>query len=113
MSDKTLIHSVTSKDCRWKFVRGTGKGGQKRNKTSNAVHCWHDPSGAHGFSQDGRSQQQNRQEAFRKMVLSPEFRFWHRMEIARVTGEYMDIENAVTEQMQPQYLRIEYFDPER
>ena len=58
---KELIFSVTSKDCEWDYVRGSGKGGQKRNKTSSAVRCRHLPSNAIGYAEDTRSQLQNKQ----------------------------------------------------
>ena len=93
------LFSVTSKDFEWTFVRGTGKGGQKRNKTSNAVRCYHPSSGASGFSQDGRSQIHNRRSAFRKTVDSPKFQNWLRLEIARHTGELVEIERKIDREL--------------
>lgn len=96
---KEKILSLTAEDFDWQYVRGSGKGGQARNKTSNAVHCWHRPSGAHAFSQDGRSQLKNRQDAFRKVTNSKEFKNWLRIEVAKVEGLYADIEDTVNKQM--------------
>lgn len=45
------------------FCRGSGKGGQHRNKTSTAVHLRHLPSGLHVRVDGGRSQSINRQTA--------------------------------------------------
>ena len=53
---KKLLFSVTAADCRFDYYRGSGKGGQKRNKTSSAVRCTHIASGAVGASDDTRSQ---------------------------------------------------------
>ena len=50
---KTLLFSVTAGDCKWDYYRGTGSGGQKKNKTSNCVRCTHTASGAVGKSEDG------------------------------------------------------------
>lgn len=47
---KQLLFSVTAKDCEWSYTRGTGAGGQKKNKTSSAVHCSHKQSKAHGYA---------------------------------------------------------------
>ena len=43
-----------------RFVRGTGKGGQKVNKTSSCVYVLHRPSGIEIKSQRERSQSLNR-----------------------------------------------------
>jgi len=94
---KTLLFSITkdSKDLRWDYYRGTGKGGQKRNKTENCCRVTHTPSGAVGKSEEGRSKEQNRKKAFRKMAESKEFQNWARVEAARVTGELAEIERKV------------------
>lgn len=89
--DKELLFSVTAADCEWKYTKGTGCGGQKRNKTSSAVHCMHRPSGAHGYSEASRSQAANKIDAFTKMAHSKEFREWHRLEVARRTGELAEV----------------------
>ena len=46
-STRQLLFSVTANDCDWSYTRGTGNGGQKKNKTNSAVHCKHRASGAH------------------------------------------------------------------
>lgn len=73
---KVKMFSVTASDCRFIAKRGSGKGGQKRNKTSNAIQCFHDPSGAMGESEDGREQSLNKRKAFERMVNSKEFQSW-------------------------------------
>lgn len=93
------IISVTAKDCRWEYFRGTGAGGQKRNKTSNCCRCTHEPSGAVGEARDSRSQRDNREEAFGKMARSPTFQRWLRLETARVTGKEMEINAEVDRQI--------------
>jgi peptide chain release factor 1 len=99
MSKKELLFSVTAKDCEWSYTKGTGSGGQKKNKTSSAVHCIHKPSGAHGYSEASRSQAENKQEAFRKMAESPEFEKWRRLEVARRTGVAAEAERIVQQEL--------------
>lgn len=104
---KELLFSVTEKDCRFDYYRGTGKGGQKRNKTSSACRCTHLASGAVGQSDDTRSQIKNRSIAFRRMVESDTFKKWHRLETARRTGLIAQAEEAVERAMRPGNLRVE------
>lgn len=83
---KERLFSVTASDCRWLAKRGSGKGGQKKNKTSSAIQCFHDPSGAMGESEDGRSQIHNKQKAFERMCNSPEFQAWLKFKIEAAQG---------------------------
>lgn len=56
--------------------RGSGAGGQNRNKRDTAVRIVHRASGAVGESQEERSQLQNKKKAFRRMAESPKFQAW-------------------------------------
>ena len=104
---KELLFSVTSSDCDWKFQRGRGNGGQKKNKTDSACICTHRESGAQGYAEDSRSQLQNKQLAFKRMYETKEFKIWHKMEIAKRTGETAKIENNVDKMMEPRYIKVE------
>lgn len=54
------------------FVRGTGKGGQKVNKTSSAVQLLHRPTGIEVKAQAHREQSRNRAIAWKLLVLKLE-----------------------------------------
>lgn len=97
--DKRPLFSVTAQDCEWSYTKGTGAGGQKRNKTSSAVHCTHRASGAHGYSEASRSQLDNRRDAFEKMSATKEFQQWIRLEYMRRTGELLEVERRVEEEL--------------
>lgn len=97
--NKKLLFSITAKDCEWSYARGSGNGGQARNKSNNAVHCVHRPSGAHGYSEASRSQGDNKQEAFQKMYESPEFQRWVNIEFMKRTGEMAEIDREVEKQL--------------
>lgn len=96
---RELLFSVTRNDCEWSYTKGTGAGGQKRNKTSSAVHCHHRPSGAHGYSEASRSQLDNRRDAFVKMANTREFQEWNRMEALRRCGILGQIDAKVQKEL--------------
>lgn len=54
---------IRADDLEEDFCRGSGKGGQHRNKTATAVHLRHVPSGLHIRVDGGRSQSLNRETA--------------------------------------------------
>ncbi|MCB9707725.1 MAG: peptide chain release factor-like protein [Myxococcales bacterium] len=60
--------NIRATDLVEKFVRGSGPGGQKINKTSIAVYLKHLPTGIEVKVQHGRSQVENRFIARRKLV---------------------------------------------
>lgn len=107
MVTRELLFSTTIKDCRVDTFRGTGKGGQKRNKTESAVRITHIASGAVGQSDDARSQHRNKQIAFRRMAESTKFKNWHKIEISRRSGQLADLNETIENLMQPSNLRVE------
>jgi protein subunit release factor B len=58
---------VRPEDVEERFVRGTGAGGQKINKTSSTVWLRHGPTGVEARCQDGRSQSDNRLQAWTQL----------------------------------------------
>jgi len=55
------------RQCSMEAFKGSGNGGQKRNKTSSAVRLRHAPTGITVTDCSGRSQHQNRHEALKKL----------------------------------------------
>lgn len=105
--ERKLLFSVTAKDCEWSYTKGTGAGGQKRNKTSSAVHCMHRPSGARGYSEASRSQADNKRDAFIKMANTVEFRRWNQLEAMKRMGQLEELERKLEEDMKPWNLKYE------
>lgn len=105
-----LLFSVTARDCRWDYFRGTGAGGQKRNKTSSGVRCTHTDSGAVGQSDDTRSQHTNKRTAFTRMSQTQEFKLWHQREVGKHTGAEDRLNDAVDAAMRPHNLRTQIRD---
>lgn len=93
------LFSLTKKDFRWDYFRGSGKGGQKRNKTESGVRCTHEESGAVGQSDDTRQQGKNKVIAFKRMTQTKEFKSWLKVESARATGMLKDVDDYVEREM--------------
>ena len=106
---KELLFSVTARDCRWDYYRGSGAGGQHRNKTESAVRCTHIASGAVGQAEDHREQPRNKKLAFERMAKSKKFQDWAYTEAARVTGKLAEIEERVDREMRTA-IRVERKD---
>ena len=83
---REVLWSVTEKDLIFKATRGSGKGGQKKNKTSSAMQCFHPPSGAMGEAEDFREQSRNKKLAFKRMAESKEFQAWAKMKTEAALG---------------------------
>lgn len=62
MNDEELF-----RQCGMEAFKGSGNGGQKRNKTSSSVRLRHAPTGITVTDCSGRSQHQNRHEALKKL----------------------------------------------
>jgi hypothetical protein len=93
ISDDQLL-----RECKLDAFRGSGPGGQKRNKTSSAVRLTHIPTGVFATASEFRSQAQNRAAALRRLRhhITLEFRqaFVPRktdLDISMRSAEYLGI----------------------
>lgn len=84
---KELIFSVTIDDMIIQTFRSGGKGGQYQNKTDSGVRLIHPPSGARAESREHRDQPANKKAAFLKLVKSPKFKSWYRVQVAKKLGQ--------------------------
>jgi hypothetical protein len=69
MSTRLLTDDALLGECRWDQYRGSGPGGQKRNKTSNTVRLVHLPTGATVTAGESRSLSENKLYALRRLRL--------------------------------------------
>ncbi len=107
-----LLFSITRKDFDVQYIRGSGKGGQKKNKTSSACRIIHRASGAMGFAQDTRSQSQNRHLAFQRLIDTPEFKRWHRFKTAEASYGKAKLKEYLDEALLPHNLKVEIYNSE-
>lgn len=64
LSEQALLES-----CRFDAFRGSGPGGQKRNKTSSSIRLTHVPTGIQVIAGESRSQAENKMRAVRRLRL--------------------------------------------
>ena len=69
MSTRLLSDDALLAQSRWDQFRGSGPGGQKRNKTSNAVRLTHTPTGVCVVAGESRSLSENKLYALRRLRL--------------------------------------------
>ncbi len=62
-----LDDAVFERQCVVSHTKGSGPGGQKRNKTSSAVRIVHAPTGIFVRAEESRSQKSNRKYAFQRL----------------------------------------------
>lgn len=86
MKEKELLFSVTKKDFKIEFTKGSGNGGQNRNKRDTAVRITHIESGAVGYSEEEREQLQNKKKAFKRLCESEKFKSWLKIKTNQVIG---------------------------
>jgi hypothetical protein len=68
-STRLLNDDALLAECREDHYRGSGPGGQKRNKTSNGVRLVHEPTGTIVTATESRSLKENRVHAIRRLRL--------------------------------------------
>ena len=107
MNKKELLFSVTKDDFEVQTFRSGGNGGQHQNKTQSGVRIIHKDSGAVGESREHKEQIRNKRAAFERLVATKEFKSWHKLEVAKRTGELASIEQEVDKQMSLDNLKIE------
>ena len=110
MADKKLIFSLSKSNGDFVVTpyRGSGKGGQKRNKTFSGCRVSHPATGLYVECEEERSFEQNKKRAFTRLVNKPEFMAWLKVENARREGKFRDLEERVNREMQN--VRIEVKD---
>jgi hypothetical protein len=115
-----LLFSVTRKDFIRQTFRSGGKGGQNQNKVESGVRLIHPPSEARGEARDSRDQHTNERNAFLRLVDSPKFKAWHRLECARRLGQTIPetpkqilarVDLAISQGVQDGSIQIEEYDP--
>ncbi len=112
-SMRKKLFTVTMSDLREEFYRGSGNGGQKKQKTSSGVRLTHEPSGAQAESEAGRSQLQNRKDALEKLGKNPKFVNWCKAQASAIEEGYRGIERKLDALMADDNIATEIGVPPR
>lgn len=109
---RELLFSLTKKDFIIEPYKGSGKGGQHRNKTMSCVRIRHPESGAEAVGTEHREQRRNRALAFRRLTETPRFRIWHKQKVNQLLHGERQLEKKVDEAMRSENIRTEIWDTE-
>lgn len=105
--EKQLLFSLTKKDFIVEPFRGSGNGGQNRNKVMSCCRIKHPASGAVAEGKEQRDFPQNKKMAFKRLIDKPEFQKWFKIQCAKALGNHIDIDQWVNEQMDLSKLKFE------
>lgn len=106
---RELLFSVTRKDFEIEAFRGSGNGGQNRNKRDTACRIRHPASGAVATAQEHRTFDLNRKTAFLRLAASPKFKIWL-AEMTQAAQGLPTIDQRVENAMCLENLKIEVRD---
>ena len=109
--ERELLFSLTVKDFIIEPYKGSGKGGQHRNKTMSCVRIRHPESGAEAIGTEHREQGRNKRLAFKRLTETPIFRAWHAIKVREITTKITmeeRIDALVEEAMKEENIKIEY-----
>ena len=109
MEDKQLLFTLSKEngDFIVQPFKGTGNGGQKRNKTMSACRITHPASNTVSECQEERSYTQNKKKAFDRLLEKESFKSWYKLECMRRNGEMALIEETVEKAMAPDKILVE------
>ncbi len=110
--DKEILFSLTKKDFIVQPFKGSGPGGQNKNKNSTAIRIIHPESGAKAEAQEHKSQLQNKKAAFTRLVETDEFKKWHRIKVSEKIYGKQEIDKKLDEWMREDNIKTETIDPE-
>lgn len=100
------INLANEKDFDVSYFCGSGAGGQARNKVASGVQIIHRETGAIGRASDSRSQAENKQAAFKRLLATPKMKFWLARRLYEVRqGE--SLEETIKRETGPENLRHE------
>ncbi len=108
MSKESLV-SLRKKDFDIQWFKGSGGGGQHRNKHANCCRIVHPDSGAKGECSDHKSREQNQRVAFSRLLENTKFKIWLNMKSMEAMNK-KTIDETVDEMMDDTNIKVEVRD---
>lgn len=108
--ERQKINLASPKDFDVSYFCGSGAGGQARNKVASGVQIIHRESGALGRASDSRSQAQNKTAAFKRLLATPQMKFWLAKKLYEVRRQET-IEETVQKEVCDSNLKYEIKNP--
>lgn len=105
-NNKEKITILSEKDLEVSYFIGSGKGGQKKQKTHSGVQIKHPESGAIGRCSETRSQAQNKRIAFDNLLKDPRMKFWISKKLYEIR-QHETLEETVERTVIPENLKFE------
>ncbi len=103
---RVKITLVSAKDCDISYFKGSGNGGQNKQKTSSGCQIIHRESSAIGRCSETRSQFDNKKTAFIRLTETPKFKFWLNKKLYELQNQET-IEETVEKMMRSDNLLVE------
>ena len=110
---KDVLFSLTKKDFIIQTFRGSGAGGQHRNKRNTGIRIIHPESGAKGEATEERSQKMNKEMAFKRLVESDKFKIWHKKKVAELLKDKEEKDNTWDYWMKPENFKVEVYNKDK
>jgi protein subunit release factor B len=110
--EKERITILRKSDCDISYFKGSGAGGQNKQKNATGVQIIHRESGAIGRNSETRSQDQNRRAAFKSLTETPKFKVWLNKKLYEIRQQET-IEETVEKMMVPENLKIEMLEDDK
>jgi len=105
--NKELLFTVTKKDFIIEPYKGSGKGGQHRNKTMSCCRIKHPDSGVTTQACEERDFHKNRKVAFRRMIKHQKFEAWRKQKAYEISHGIKEVEKKFEEAMKPKNIKVE------
>jgi len=106
MKDK-IFSLIPGRDLIFSTTKGSGPGGQHRNKTETCVILEHPASGVKVRAQSHKSQRRNKVEALERLAQDKKFKLWVKMEAAARSEGYTSLKSKVEDSMREDRLSVE------
>lgn len=113
---KIKLMSLSKADFEIQSYKGSGPGGQHRNKVETGIRITHTATGVSASSCEGRSQYSNKLSAFNKLTSDKRFLSWLKLESLKrnkLIPSEGELGEMIDRMMNIDNLKVEYYDKDK